>query len=111
MSAGATRYAAAILATVIVGGCATSPRAPAPSSPQLLSAGQLDLPAGCEARGSVYVSYTVLENGTAANIAPENAPACVQQAVTAWIASFRYSPQTMAVPLALEWLVVTGDRS
>ena len=106
------RYGLMLIVAAAIGGCATAPHTVGPpSTPQLLSAGRLELPADCHAQGSMFVSYTVLESGSPANIAPDAGPACVQQALTAWIATFRYSPQTMAVPVALEWLVVEADRS
>ena len=41
--------------------------------------------------------------------APEG-PACVQQALTAWVSSFRYSPPGRDTPAGVEWMLVTAPK-
>jgi hypothetical protein len=84
------------------------PAAPAPL--QMLRSGELTLPAACEPSGSVVVAYTVYEDGRTGNIDVPAAPKCVQQALTQWVASFRYSPQATQVPATMEWLLVEAKK-
>jgi hypothetical protein len=109
--------AAATLA--LLSGCQTTPTAKAPSAPtlpptptlQLLEAKPLVVAADCAASGSYFVGFTVQRDGRAAQIAaPAAAPACVQQALAAWVSSFRYAPPPADTPFGIEWMLVTARR-
>lgn len=104
--------ASVIGAAVVLSGCQTAPIARpevtlAPSL-QLLEAEPLVLASDCAASGSYFVEFTVLENGRTSPVQPPPAPACVQQALMAWISSFRYSPPATATISGIEWMVVSA---
>lgn len=108
-----TRGAILGLALGVVAACHAPPevRSAPPASPlQLLGSQPLQVPESCRTEGSVFVAFTVERNGTTRDIQPASAPACLQEALTAWVASFRYSPQTGQVPTAIEWLQVQARK-
>ena len=77
---------------------------------RLIESRALDLPDSCRASGSVVVDFTVLASGQTDDIRPAAAPECVQQALTAWVASFRYAPVGQSTPAAVEWLLVEARK-
>jgi hypothetical protein len=97
---------------IALAACQSLPSAGPPPSPplQMVRSGELALPASCEASGSVVVAYTVYEDGQTGNIDVPAAPPCVQQALTQWVTSFKYSPQSTQVPATIEWLLVEGRK-
>lgn len=103
--------AASTLAVALTA-CQSVPEKPAfpPSDLKLIRSAPLQLPATCTATGSVVVDFTVLESGQTDNIRPAQAPACLQQALTAWVASFRYAPVTTQTPSSVEWLLVEAKK-
>ncbi|HWK75230.1 MAG TPA: hypothetical protein VNQ81_13220 [Povalibacter sp.] len=108
-----TRFAILGLVLGVVAACHAPPevRPAPPASPlQLLGSDPLQVPETCRAEGSVFVAFTVERNGTTRDIQPAAAPACLQQALTAWVASFRYSSQTGQVPAGIEWLQVEARQ-
>ncbi|MGH8178860.1 MAG: hypothetical protein ACREV5_21585 [Steroidobacter sp.] len=82
---------------------------PAPAL-RLIDAAPLDLAASCDAHGSFVVDFTVEPSGRTAKIKPSAGPPCVQKALTAWVATFRYAPPGAEVPGSIEWLLVTAHR-
>jgi len=91
--------------------CQGLPPAKAPAPPlTMVRSGDFTLPSSCEAGGSVVVDYTVYEDGQTGNINVPSAPPCLQQALTQWVASFRYTPQSARVPASIEWLLVTANK-
>lgn len=70
----------------------------------------MNVPDSCRADGSVIVAFTVYENGQTGDIRPAAGPTCLQQVLTAWVASFRYSAQTSQVPTSIEWLLVEAKK-
>ena len=52
----------------------------------------LVLAPGCDASGSVFVEFIVRMDGTTERCKLSPAPACVREALTAWVSSFRYLP-------------------
>ncbi|HEY4367188.1 MAG TPA: hypothetical protein VGN07_08105 [Steroidobacteraceae bacterium] len=76
----------------------------------MIRSGELTVPTACEASGSVVVDYTVYEDGQTGNIKVPAVPGCLQQALTQWVASFRYSPQSSQVPASIEWLLVEARK-
>lgn len=82
-----------------------------PAAPlQLLDSRALELPDSCQPQGSVVVDFVVLESGQTDEIRPAAAPECVQQALTAWVATFRYSPMGAKSPATVEWLLVEAKK-
>lgn len=77
---------------------------------QLLESSELSLPLGCIASGSFVVSFTVATTGRTDAIRAPDAPDCVQDALTAWVASFRYQPPARPTPASMEWMMVTARR-
>lgn len=99
-----------LAAFALLAGCSSTPeRTPEPDL-KLLESSQLVVPRDCLASGSFVVSYTVATTGHTAGIRAPDAPQCVQEALTAWVASFRYEPPVSATPAALEWMMVTANR-
>lgn len=97
---------------VLLAGCQTAPpavRFPEPEL-QLLRSAPLTLPSACEAAGSFFVSFTVSTTGRTRDIRAADAPACVQEALTAWVESFEYAPPARTTPAAIEWLMVSAKR-
>jgi hypothetical protein len=93
-----------------LGGCQT-PRASAPPAPlQLVASSPLILPASCEAVGSYFVTFTVYEDGRTGAIKTPAGTPCVAEALSAWIASFRYAPQARPVDTGVEWMLVSARR-
>jgi hypothetical protein len=92
------------------------PSAPAPEPPaRLLDAGRLDLPANCAVTsGRTYrMSYTIGLDGRTGSlgaITPPDAPACLQAALAAWVASFRYASVAQAESVTTDWMLVTASR-
>lgn len=99
-----------LLAASTVTACQTTPPRAVSAPLQLMESQALTLPDECQATGSVSVDFTVLRNGETGNIKPAAAPACVQQALTAWVSSFRYAPVTVDTPASVEWLLVEARR-
>ena len=103
--------AALFVGAIALGGCQTAPTV-APSAPelQLLEARPLTVAEDCEASGSYFVEFTVLSDGRTGDIQAPPGPACMQQALTAWVSTFRYAPPGQKMPAGVEWLMVTGRR-
>jgi hypothetical protein len=103
--------AVSFAALALLAGCSSLPSQHA-AEPDLkrIESSPLVVPQDCRASGSFVVSYTVATTGRTAGIRAPDAPRCVQDALTAWVASFRYEPPINATPAALEWLMVTAKR-
>lgn len=92
-------------------GCQTTPTAPSPaSSLQLVQSQPLVLAPDCQASGSFFVEFSVLSDGRTGRIQAPEGPTCVQQALTAWVSSFRYSPPGQDMPAGVEWMMVTAPK-
>lgn len=109
-----TRYLVPAISLIALGlvGCQSTPtHIPAPpAQPQLISAAPLSLADSCRVDGAVLVEYTVLRNGQTANLDLESAPECARQALTAWVQSYRYAPQSADVATRFEWILVSAKR-
>jgi hypothetical protein len=100
-----------LLFAALLTACQSTPPAPAVAPDlELLESSQLRLPAGCEAAGSFIVSFTVATTGRTDAIRAPGAPECVADALTAWVASFRYQPPARPTPASMEWMMVTARR-
>ena len=92
-------------------GCQTTPTAPSSaSSLQLLQSQPLVLAPDCQASGSFFVEFSVLSDGRTGRIQAPEGPTCVQQALTAWVSTFRYSPTGQDMPAGVEWMMVTATK-
>lgn len=101
----------ALVALTLLSGCQLTPPAPvAPPSLQLMGSQPLVLAPNCEANGSVMVEFTVRMDGTTDSLKVSPAPACVREALTAWVSSFRYLPPAADIPTGVEWLLVSARR-
>lgn len=100
-----------LAAMIAAGGCQTTPTA-APPAPalQLVESQSLVLAADCNASGSYFVAFTVLRDGRTGEIQAPQGPACVQQALTAWVSTFRYASPGQATPMGMEWMMVTARK-
>lgn len=103
---------AVVAALAALAGCQVTPPAPQPAPPslQLVASQPLVLAPGCEATGSVFVEFTVRTDGSADALKLPAAPACLREALTAWVSSFRYQPPATDVPTGVEWLLVSARR-
>jgi hypothetical protein len=113
------RAAIALVALTLAAGCQPMVRpaaqAPEPPATQLLDAARLDLPTDCAVLSgrSYRMSYTVGLDGRTGNlgaITPPDAPRCLQAALAAWVASFRYAPVAQTETLTADWMLVTARR-
>ncbi|HEY5808725.1 MAG TPA: hypothetical protein VIT67_12185 [Povalibacter sp.] len=109
------RYVTRGVAIALIAGgmsaCQAPPaRVPAPSSLELIGAEAIEVPDTCKATGSVIVDFTVLQSGQTTSIAPVAGPECLQHALTAWVASFRYAPVTSETRTSVEWLMVEARK-
>jgi hypothetical protein len=100
---------------LVVAGCAPLPREPAVVPPpplQLLGADPLELPDGCEpVAGRVYrTTYVVLPDGRVIDAASGSGEGCVEEALRAWVGSFRYGPIDARTPAVIDWIAVTATR-
>jgi hypothetical protein len=110
---GWTAVAVALCTGLLLAGCESLPaRAPAAPELQLLSAGILSLPVGCEAAGgAVYrTRYVVGADGRVTGVASESGSGCVQDALQHWVESFQYAPLAGPVPATIDWMAVTARR-
>ena len=109
-------YAVPLAAAVLLAACASGPpreAGPPPvPSPQLVSAGALDLPRDCRPEpGVVYrTTYTVQPDGHTTGIESAPGTGCVQDALGRWVTTFRYRPGEAPVQEALDWMIVTATR-
>lgn len=91
-------------------GCQTTPTAPPAPALDLIRSQPLVLAEDCNASGSFFVEFSVLSDGRTGNIQAPQGPACVQQALTAWVSSFRYAPPGRDTPAGMEWMLVTAAK-
>jgi len=110
----AGRAAATALCTgLLLTACVLMPsHAPVAPELQLVAAGELSLPGGCEpSPGSVYrVSYFVEPDGRVAGAASDSGAGCVQDALRYWVESFQYAPLAGPLPATIDWMAVTATR-
>lgn len=106
--------AVALAAGLLLAGCASTPvtSPPAPEL-QLLEAGALEIPPGCEpTRGAVYrTAFIVQPDGRVEAVAAESGTGCVQEALRQWVATFRYQPVDEPTAAVLDWMGVTATRA
>ena len=109
--------AAVVALLVVVAGCAMQPAAgpapgAAPPSLELLDSADLRIPAGCEPEKSrVYrISFRVRADGRVSDVAPVSGAGCVEDALTAWVATYRYVPPSQEVASVVDWMAVTARR-
>jgi hypothetical protein len=108
-----TATATALSALQLLVACGSLPTsAPAAPELQLVAAGELSLPGGCEpSSGTVYrVSYVVEPDGRVADAAPDSGTGCVQDALRRWVESFQYLPLAGPLPATIDWMAVSAVR-
>jgi hypothetical protein len=103
-------FGGAVVAISISACQAPLPKTASPPTPQLIHSDALNVPDACHPTGSVIVDFTVLENGATSDVALVTAPVCLQQALSAWVASFRYTPASAQMRTSIEWLLVEAKR-
>lgn len=97
-------------ALLTLAGCQTTPTASPVPSLRLIQSQPLVLAPDCQASGSFFVEFSVLSDGRTGRIQAPEGPTCVQQALTAWVSSFRYSPPGADTPAGVEWMMVTASK-
>jgi len=97
---------------IVLSGCQTAPTQAPPSKPALriLQSQPLKLADNCEASGSYFVEFTVTSDGRTDGIKAPGGPACIQEALTAWVSSFRYEAPGQEIPSGVEWMMVTAQK-
>lgn len=108
-----TRYPLFLIAgsLLALAGCQTTPTASSASPAlQLIQSRPLVLAPDCQASGSFFVEFSVLSDGRTGRIQAPEGPACVQQALSAWVSSFQYSPPGRDTPAGVEWMMVTAPK-
>ena len=100
--------------TLIATGCSgpsTIARVPAPDL-QLIESGSLSLPADCEPRaGEVYrAEFEVGPDGHVQNVRTNGTANCAQQALAAWVSTFRYNSRQSSVETVVDWMLVEARR-
>jgi hypothetical protein len=104
----------ALAAGLLLAGCVATPvPEPLPAMElQLLDAGALAMPPGCEpARGVVYrTAFVVQPNGRVDAVASESGAGCVQEALLEWVSTFQYRPVDEPTAAVLDWMGVTASR-
>ena len=92
--------------------CQTPPEervAPEPAL-RLIQSAPLELADGCTVSGSFVIEFTVDVQGRTTEIERPIGPPCVQDALIAWVATFRYTPPAVPIPGSVEWLLVTAQK-
>lgn len=98
-------------AAIALSGCKTTPsQAPAKPTLRILQSQPLKVADNCEASGSYFVGFTVLSDGRTGEIQAPSGPACIQEALTAWVGSFRYEAPGQAIPSGVEWMMVSARK-
>lgn len=104
-------FAALLAGAIALSGCQTAPsRAPAKGTIRIIQSDPLKVPDNCEASGSYFVAFTVLSDGRTDGIKADAGPACLQEALTAWVSSFRYEAPGQEIPSGVEWMMVTAQK-
>lgn len=104
-------FAALVAGAIVLSGCQTAPtQGPAKPTLRILQSEPLKLADNCEASGSYFVEFTVLSDGRTDDIKADSGPACLQQALTAWVSSFRYEAPGQEIPSGVEWMMVAARK-
>jgi hypothetical protein len=102
-----------LVALFAIAGCQTTPQRQIPdppARPEILSANPLRIAADCQVNAAVDIDYSIQADGSVADLALSDAPACIREALTAWVSSYRYAPQPLPVVTGFAWMRVTGER-
>lgn len=103
--------AALALGAIALSGCQTAPtKAPARPTLRILQSAPLKMADDCQASGSYFVEFTVASDGRTGDIQAPPGPACVQEALTAWVGSFRYEAPGQKIPSGVEWMMVMARK-
>jgi len=104
-------FAALLAGAIALSGCQTAPtREPSQGAIRIIQSEPLKVPDNCEASGSHFVEFTVKSDGHTDDIKANSGPACLQEALTAWVGSFRYEAPGQEIPSGVEWMMVTGQK-
>jgi hypothetical protein len=99
------------LGAITLSGCQTAPTtAPAQPALRILQSEPLQLADNCAASGSYFVEFTVASDGRTGDIQAPPGPACVQEALVAWVNSFRYEAPGQTIPSGVEWMMITARK-
>lgn len=104
-------WAVLAIGAIALSGCQTTPtKAPFKPTLRILQSEPLKLADTCQASGSYFVEFTVTSDGRTGDIQAPPGPACVQEALTAWVSSFRYEAPGQQIPSGVEWMMVTARK-
>jgi len=101
------------LAWVLIAGCQTVSQRHIPDpplAPQLVSSSPLQIASTCEINIAVDIDYSIQLDGTVTDLSLSDAPACAREALTAWVSSYRYAPQSATLATGFAWMRVVGER-
>jgi hypothetical protein len=104
-------FAALLVGAIALSGCQTAPsRGSSKGSIRIIQSEPLKVPDNCEASGSHFVEFTVKSDGRTDDIKANSGPACLQEALAAWVSSFRYEAPGQEIASGVEWMMVTGQK-
>ena len=104
-------FAALAAGAIVLSGCQTTPgKGPSKGTIRILQSEPLKVPDNCEASGSYFVEFTVMSDGRTDDIKASSGPACIQEALAAWVSSFRYEAPGQEIPSGVEWMMVTAQK-
>lgn len=100
-----------VAGAIALSGCQSAPsKGSSKGTIRILQSEPLNIPADCPASGSYFVEFTVMSDGRTDAIKASSGPACIQQALTAWVSSFRYEAPGQEIPTGVEWMMVTAPK-
>src|SRR5215218_6055046 len=102
----------AITGVVVLAGCVSPPLRVPPVPLELVTSGELALPAECvSVHGAAYrVSYVVQQDGRVSDVASQSGSGCIQEALRAWVSTFMYRPVDRPTQTAIDWIEVRAAR-
>ncbi|WP_129647458.1 energy transducer TonB [Peristeroidobacter agariperforans] len=104
-------FAVLLAGAIALSGCQTAPsKGSSKGTIRILQSEPLKVPDNCEASGSYFVEFTVMSDGSTDDIKASSGPACIQEALAAWVSSFRYEAPGQEIPSGVEWMMVTAQK-
>lgn len=104
-------FAVLLAGAIALSGCqTTSTRGSSKGTIRILQSEPLKVPDNCAAIGSYFVEFTVMSDGRTDDIKANSGPACIQEALVAWVSSFRYEAPGQEISSGVEWMMVTAQK-
>jgi hypothetical protein len=104
-------FAVLLAGAIALSGCQTTPtRGSSKGTIRILQSEPLKVPDNCAVTGSYFVEFTVKSDGRTDDIKTSSGPPCIQEALAAWVSSFRYEAPGQEIPWGVEWMMVTAQK-